>query len=302
MTKLDSNKLNNKLNQDKSKRQMLIISDLDGTLLDEKGELTKVTINTVKQITSQNHLFCIATGRTPKGSIDIYNQLGLNTVLVNLNGAFIWHPRNPDFIPINIVFSKELVVRLLSNKNIMKNIANVIVESRNGTYVLNKPMKINEIREFKKWFHIDINSNEPYFFGAEELQNMENDPNTILLQVPDSKLINEIIYFLKQTFSTFVVRTWSLPSSGTVIEINTKYANKGNAVDFLESYYGIQKDSTISFGDGENDVELLQKARFSYGMQNGSNIARLVSRFITSKPNYENGVAHELKKIFLNKK
>lgn len=301
MKKLDSKKLNNKKTISHNKRT-LIISDLDGTLLKNHENISENTIKIIKKITQQGHLFCIATGRSPKGSLDIYNKLDLNTVLVNFNGAFIWHPKKPEFMPINIVFHKNLVARLLKQSKIINHVDNIVVENFNGTYILKKPMDKYEIKDFNKWFHIDIHSASNYFFGYDYLKNMDIDPNTILLQIRKHNYIDNIMYYLKQSFNTFIVRSWSLPNAGNVIEINTKYANKGNAAEFLESYYGIQKDRTIAFGDGENDVELLQKVRFGYAMKNGSNTSKLVARYITSKPNVQDGVAVELQRIFLNKK
>lgn len=128
---------------------------------------------------------------------------------------------------------------------------------------------------------------------------MEDDPNTILLQIRKHENIDKMVYILKQTFDTFVIRSWSLPNSGDIIEINTKYANKGNSVEFLMSYYGIARDNTYSFGDGDNDVELLLRARSGFAMRNGKNSAKLVSRYVTAFDNEHNGVAVELERCFL---
>lgn len=44
-------------------RKMLIVSDLDGTLLNQNGTLDQYTIDVVKKITDKGHIFCLATGR-----------------------------------------------------------------------------------------------------------------------------------------------------------------------------------------------------------------------------------------------
>ncbi|WP_084266120.1 Cof-type HAD-IIB family hydrolase [[Mycoplasma] testudinis] len=296
-------KLNKSTNADVQyhKRRMLIISDLDGSLLNNKGELDQCTVDTVKELTKLGHVFCLATGRPWRGSKHIYDQLGLKTILINLNGSYIWHPYDKDFLPINIVFQKDLVKRLLLKKNIMKRIDNVIVENRSGTFILKKPTEKHEIAEFNQWFHIQMDDEKMNFFGHDKMLNMEFDPNAILLQIRDNRCIDEVTYYLKETFNTFVIRTSSLPNSGNIVEINTNYANKGNAIDLLSSYYGIQRDSTIAFGDGENDLEMLQKARFGYAMKNGGATAKIVARYITKDTNNNHGVAHELIKKVLSR-
>ncbi len=300
MKKSDSPRNNKKngLELKNIKRKMLIISDLDGTLLNDASELTPFTVNVVRKIAEQGHIFCIATGRSANGSIHIYNKLRLNTVMINLNGAHIWHPKDPNFLPINIAFNKDLIKQLILDKQISKYLNNIIAESYNSTYLLQEPVAADEVREFSYLFRLDMESN-PLHYGKAALLNMKTDPCTVLLQIKNPRHLDHVVYQIKQKFNTFVVRSWSLPNSGNVIEINTKFANKGNGVDFLESYYGVQHDSTISFGDGENDLELLRKVRFGYAMKNGSSAAKIIARFITSHTNDRDGVALELKKVFM---
>ncbi|SYV95049.1 putative hydrolase, partial [Mycoplasmoides gallisepticum] len=71
-------------------KKLLIISDLDGTLLNNESKLSYQTIKVIKLLNKLGHHFCIATGRPSRASIDIYNELGLNTVMANLNGSYIW--------------------------------------------------------------------------------------------------------------------------------------------------------------------------------------------------------------------
>lgn len=58
----------------------LILTDLDGTLLNSKEELSKLTVDVIKKIASLGHIVCIATGRPLRSSIQIYRKLGLKSV------------------------------------------------------------------------------------------------------------------------------------------------------------------------------------------------------------------------------
>ncbi|WP_027121831.1 Cof-type HAD-IIB family hydrolase [[Mycoplasma] imitans] len=280
-------------------KKLLIISDLDGTLLNSESKLTAQTVKLIKVINSMGHYFCIATGRPSRASIDIYNQLGLNTVMANLNGSYIWHPKDSIFKEINLSFSKDLVKNLLHKTSIIKLVDNFIVENNEGTYIMNKPVSAKEFEEFLQCFHIDGKDN--CSFGQDKILKLKHDPNTILLQVKNPNNIDEVIFQLKECFSTFVVRKWSLPVSGNIIEVNTVYANKGNALDYLSSYYGVPKEFVVAFGDGENDIEMLQKARFGYAMKNAISSAKLLARYITKYNNNDNGVAYELYQKIIRK-
>lgn len=283
----------------KANRQFLIVSDLDGTLLNKKSKLAPKTIKIVKWASAAGHLFCIATGRTPRGSINYYRELGLNTLLVNLNGSMIWHPNSPEFMPINIVFSRTLVHKLLANDAVKSYVDNMILETRRSTHLWKAPRSSEEVKEFNSWFNINVKDATSCQIGTKAIIEMEEDPNTVLLQIKNRANIDKMVYLLKQTFDTFVIRSWSLPSSGNIIEINTKYANKGNSVEFLMSYYGIPRDNTLAFGDGDNDVEMLIRARSGFAMRNGKNSTKLVARYVTAFDNDHAGVAHEIQRFIL---
>jgi len=60
--------LKNKMDS-KIKKRYLILSDLDGTLLNNKSELDKLTIDVVEELIRKGHVFCILTGRPPETSL-----------------------------------------------------------------------------------------------------------------------------------------------------------------------------------------------------------------------------------------
>lgn len=53
----------------KKQKPFLIACDLDGTLLNSAGELTPETIERIKEIINQGHIFCIVTGRPIRGTV-----------------------------------------------------------------------------------------------------------------------------------------------------------------------------------------------------------------------------------------
>lgn len=72
----------------------LIALDLDGTLLTDKKEISPRTKQAVLSAIEAGHIVVIATGRPHRASIDFYQELGLDTPMVNFNGALIHHPRD----------------------------------------------------------------------------------------------------------------------------------------------------------------------------------------------------------------
>ncbi len=280
----------------KNNEKYLIMCDLDGTLLNSESKLSKETIKGIKEITKQGHVFCIATGRPRRASIHIYKELELDTIMVNFNGSYYCNPSNNNFSSINLPFSSKVAERIFSNPVIRKTIKNAIVEGENQgsiLYSLDDPVTK---KEFSEWFHLDKRHNLSILDG--DASKIKYDLNSILLHVASAEEFDQMVYEVKKAASTLVVRNYSLPISGEIIEINSIYSNKGNALKYLSSYYGIPLDRCIAFGDGDNDVEMLSKAKYGFAMKNGTKTPKLLSRHITKYGNDENGVVWELNHFF----
>ena len=83
-----------------------------------------------------------------------------------------------------------------------------------------------------------------------------------------------------------------------MIEVNSRYANKGSALKFISSYYGIPFNEIYVFGDGDNDMEMMKLSSKAFAMKNSVTAVKLLSYKLTPKTNDENGVALALQKEF----
>ncbi len=276
------------------KKKFLIACDIDGTLVNKEGNLSKKTITDLKYITSLGHIICLITGRPTQGSIKLYEKLGLKTIMCNQNGSYISNPSNKNFRPIVITFSKEILLRLFANKNLMKYVNNSLIEGVNKGWLLRKPDNNMSIKQMMEMFHL---VNRDISIIKNDLKKINTDICSILLHINNLENINSIIYEVKRIAPTLTIRTWSLPSEGVIIEINGTFASKENALEFLSSYYGIPLEQCISFGDGDNDVGMLSRAVWGFALKNATPAARLAARFMTKYDNNNDGVVRELRKF-----
>ncbi len=174
--------------------------------------------------------------------------------------------------------------------------SNVLIENSDGTYFLNKPTTIEQRDLFFSFFHV-IDKEKAYFL-KDDFSNLETDSYGALVELKKDTNINDIVYIIKNLCTTVVTRAWSIPSLGDIIEINSIFANKGVALEFLSSYYGIPLSRCFSFGDGDNDIEMLQKAGSGHALRNGSKTAKLAAKYMTKYSNDEDGVIKQLKHVF----
>lgn len=278
--------------------KLLIVSDLDGTLLNSKSELSPKTEKVIKKLKEQGHVFCIATGRPFRGSIDIYNKLELDTIMVNHNGSLISNPSNKNFKEIHLKFSSEIVKKILSNDEITKLIKNVLIEGSENTWMLNTEIDESVLEYSKKILNLSDNIVSK---DLEDVKNLKEDVHSTLLYLKNKDDFDTIVYWIKTVASTLVVREWSIPNLGPIIEINSNFSDKATALEYLSSYYGIPTDMILTFGDGDNDLKMLSSAKFGFAMKNAGKPAKLAARHMTKFTNDEDGVAWEIE-YFLKKK
>jgi hydroxymethylpyrimidine pyrophosphatase-like HAD family hydrolase len=75
----------------------------------------------------------------------------------------------------------------------------------------------------------------------------------------------------------YVVRT-----ENEILEIAAGATNKAAGAQAVASALGIESQNVIAFGDGNNDVELLQWAGLSVAMHHGRERARQAAKLISS--------------------
>lgn len=78
-----------------------------------------------------------------------------------------------------------------------------------------------------------------------------------------------------------------------LLECLPEGCNKGNAVRYLNQQLGIKKSESMSFGDGENDAELLLATGTGVAMENGSAELKKIADVICGTVQ-EDGIYKEL--------
>lgn len=74
------------------------------------------------------------------------------------------------------------------------------------------------------------------------------------------------------------------------LEVNAAGVDKGNAILWFADRLGIPREEVAGFGDGNNDIRLLEKAGIGVAMENATDQVKAVSNYITGT-NDEDGVA-----------
>ena len=77
---------------------ILLCSDMDGTLIDNKGIISKENSEAIKYFQENGGLFTVATGRRPEFPENFADSFVINTYIVALNGSIIYDPIKKEFV------------------------------------------------------------------------------------------------------------------------------------------------------------------------------------------------------------
>ncbi len=236
-------------------KQYLIAIDLDGTLLTEQKSISKHNKQVIKKAIQMGHIVCIATGRPYRASQMYYQELQLNTPMVNFNGAFIHHPHNKEFgfyhTPLELTTAKTIIetCEAFQVKNIMVEIIDDFY-IRYYDEVLIKTFTMGE---------------SPIKFG--NLHHILTDHPTSILIHPQDNHVEQLRKLLKTAHAEVInQRVWGAPWN--VIEIVKAGLNKAIGLEKIAQYYSIPKERIIAFGDEDNDLEMIEYAGIGVAMGN----------------------------------
>ena len=92
-------------------------------------------------------------------------------------------------------------------------------------------------------------------------------PPTKLVAVADPADIPALRATLVATFGDRLYLTTSLPY---LLELGNPTVSKGTGIAFVAELLGISLDRIVSFGDGENDIELIEEAGFGIAVEDAN--------------------------------
>lgn len=90
------------------KKRYLIALDMDGTLLDDKKEISKETKEYLKYLENDGNVIAIASGRPLRAIMPYYNEIGLTGPIACYNGACVLDPINKSLKQNYLKLTKKL--------------------------------------------------------------------------------------------------------------------------------------------------------------------------------------------------
>lgn len=259
-----------------------IALDVDGTLLDDNKVLRDQTRESLIQLESQGYILCLVSGRSLHSMEDFANQLQLKEFsgyLVGLNGGSLYDYKN-----------EELLEESLVDAALM------------GEYFSYWPADILTRAAYQDRNLFTDTPDKDDVGYLESINNMNVIPVEDLSQLPVQvhKMMiagqrEKIIPYVEEAKEAFGDRLSLTFSTQYYFEAMPKGVNKGRGLKKIANYLGISLDEILAFGDGENDISLLENAGYGVAMANASDKTKAVADE-ESLSNNEEGIYHFLKK------
>lgn len=265
-----------------------VFIDIDGTLRNNKKELTNKTIEVIKEVTKNGYLVILCSGRPRKYTEDVSKKCFASKYIITSNGGNIYDYENNKVLYTNKMneeaciqlynIAKEAKTRFMMNvgeNRIVNQLkyfdgSEVLLKEDINTFVKNNDVVQCVIADSD---YDKIKSLKPYI---EKIKNVE-------IKNQHKSLINE-----------------SFPKEGTIYyDIANIGSSKGNAIKEFCKILNIDLKNTIAIGDDYNDVSMFKIAGYSVVMQNANNEVKKYADYITLS-NEENGVAVFLEKLLKN--
>ena len=125
-----------------------------------------------------------------------------------------------------------------------------------------------------------------------------DEPPTKLVCVGDPAELDSVEARMKAHFGDRLYISKSLPY---FLEFAAAGVTKGAGLDFLAAHMGFTREQTIAFGDGENDIELVEWASFGIAVENAHARVKAVADWICPSAE-EEGVAQVLEALLDSKR
>ncbi|WP_456279220.1 HAD family hydrolase [Bacillus sp. AK128] len=229
----------------------LIVSDLDGTLLDESIKVREHDITCIHKALREGIKFCVATGRKDSDILEVAEMINHTFHRISQNGAFIVMEDQTD---LHSTFFNASLAQKLYNHVIDRDVL-TLVSTRDSEIIDRNNEMVEKIQKV--------------LFSP--LQINPNLKNEIGVSVHPSKIIvsgkDEVIEALqKELLEAYPNEIDAFISAKYTLDLMPKNISKGNAVRQLAQHLGIQLHEIACIGDSFNDVPMFQVAKYSFAM------------------------------------
>lgn len=286
----------------------LIVTDMDGTLLDPNDRISEENLRVLLACQQQGIRVILANGRSYLRLLPYLQQLQLERydgMLIESNGVALYAPKTKQ----RTVFEQLTLGESKTLCHLFRPYGTEIqIYFDNGVYYYIPEALMRRKEQERKKRHLPEDypwMGGPWSWVNDTRNGYPNQKRILSFEEIDQERINKInltsdaetIASLEEEFHRV------LPSAYTMVrtcprmfEIAPRAISKGAALRHYMDQEAIRSDEVIVFGDGENDVSMFNQVSYGIAMGNASEAVKRHAYAVTDT-NAADGVAAYLRKI-----
>lgn len=286
----------------------LIASDMDGTLLNEKMEVSDRNIQAIKDAQNAGIEFLIATGRgLSEAEPFLRNQV--HPGYITLNGAEVFDNKG-EMISSNPISAEsqnkvvdyfhkyDIYFEVVTNKGIfsndrearVNNLANLLVKLNPGTSF---KQALRDTQERVKMMPMNFVDSYDHIFNDQSFK--------IMKLIGFNEHQHKVLAPMKKEITKNIKDVVVTSSSPNNVEINSIDAQKGIALLQYAKKRNISPDEIMAIGDNLNDYSMIRDAGVCVAMKNAIPAIKEIAQIETDN-NANDGVAQIIEKTIEDQK
>jgi len=263
----------------------ILFTDLDGTLLNSKKQISNKTYEYLRDFCMAGHYLVLSSGRDINSVGDVKDEIGLDfpgVFLVGYNGGQIFDCGNAKTL-YKIPMPKKNALKILKIASEL----NIYGQTYSETHII-APYECKELTYYKRVIKT------PVIFTDDFVAELSEDPYKCLAVDLDKR---ENLELLQEKLHSLVPEVTAAFSGPYYLDILPAASGKGNALKKLCGILNIPITDAIAAGDEENDSSMLEAAGTSIVMINGLDRLKQSADIITEYDNNHDGLIHALMNI-----
>jgi Cof subfamily protein (haloacid dehalogenase superfamily) len=260
----------------------LLLSDVDGTLVDSEKALTERSVQAVRRLHDAGVLFAVTSGRPPRGMEMLVEPLQLSTPVAAFNGGLLVAPDMavieeravPDELVAPVL---ELLASFALSAWVYRG-ADWYVRDLHGPHVEHESYTVQFAPTLVDGF-------DGLVGGVAKIVGVSDDFDAV----------DRASVAAREQFGDRVSASCSQPY---YLDVTHPEANKGCVVRYLASRYDIPTEAVATIGDMPNDVLMFAHSGLSVAMGNAGREVQRAARRVTAS-NDEDGFAVAVEQFVL---
>ena len=241
----------------------LVATDIDGTILIPEGNFSFAVKNCIGKLCEKGVKVVLVTGRMNAAAQKIAKELGLNTPIVSYQGGLVVENGKKLYERYLTEEQAERVISWAKEEKIHLNLYN--------DDVLYVEKDCYEIQRYCKNLHT-VNKVKPF---SEIKKNKVN--KLLAIDFSSTSRIDRLEKELPKIFPDLYI----VKSNPYFLEFSNPEGSKKCAVEFLQNYWGLNKEEILTIGDQNNDIALLQAGGLKIAMGNATEELKKEADYIT---------------------